>query len=81
MALRALASSGAEVVVRPSPWQLGAPEVGLIAEWLLGWVAAAVEQEPELTHAAGAYLHRRLTQAAAGELAVSVGHVDILVLP
>jgi hypothetical protein len=81
MALRALANTGATVLVRPSPWQLGAPEVGLIAEWFLGWVAAAVEQEPELTHAVGAYLHRRLVQAAAGALAVSVGHVDMLVLP
>ena len=35
-------------IVRPSPWRLGADDAGLIAEWLDGWVAAALEQEPAL---------------------------------
>jgi hypothetical protein len=68
-----------EVVVRPSPWRLDAPHADLTAEWLRGWVAAACEQEPAL--AAEAYLERRLAQAAAGELAVTVDHADLLVLP
>jgi hypothetical protein len=72
---------GVETVIRPSPWRLGAAHGELIAEWLEGWVAAACEQEPALTLEAGAYLDRRLAQAAAGELAVTVGHADLLVLP
>ncbi|HKG66181.1 MAG TPA: class I SAM-dependent methyltransferase [Solirubrobacteraceae bacterium] len=76
-AVRALGD--AECAVRPSHWRLGAADAELAAEWLEGWVAAACEQEPGL--AAGAYLSRRLAQAGAGELTVTVGHADLLVLP
>jgi hypothetical protein len=68
-----------ECVVRPSPWCLGADDAELTAEWLEGWVGAACEHEPGL--AAREYLSRRLAQAAAGELAVTVEHADLLVLP
>jgi len=68
-----------EILVRPSPWRLDAAHPGLLAEWLRGWVAAAGEQEPALD--TGAYLERRLAQAAAGELTVTVDHADLLVLP
>jgi hypothetical protein len=73
---------GAEVVVRPSPWRLGAGESNLVAEWLSGWVGAACEQDPGL--AAGAsdpYQRRRLRETEAGCLSVIVGHADLLVLP
>jgi hypothetical protein len=72
---------GAEVLVRPSPWRLHAAHADLTAEWFGGWVAAACEQEPALAAEAGAYRDRRLAQAAAGELAVTVDHADLLVLP
>jgi hypothetical protein len=72
---------GADVLVRPSPWRLGAAERSLAAEWLAGWVDAAVEQEPGLASGAGLYRRRRLREAAAGLLAVTVGHADLLVLP
>jgi hypothetical protein len=68
-----------EVVVRPSPWRLDAGHADLMAEWFDGWVAAACEQEPSL--AVEDYRERRLAQAAAGELAVTVDHADLLVLP
>jgi hypothetical protein len=71
----------AEVLIRPSPWRLDAAHAGLISEWLGGWVAAACEQEPALAAEAGAYRDRRLAQAAAGELAVTLDHADLLVLP
>jgi hypothetical protein len=71
----------AEVLVRPTPWRLDAAHAGLTAEWFGGWVAAACEQEPALAAEAGAYRDRRLAQAAAGELAVTVDHADLLVLP
>jgi hypothetical protein len=80
-AVDALRRTGAEVVVRPSPWRLDAAHADLTAEWLGGWVAAACEQEPALAAEAGAYRDRRLAQAATGELAVTVGHADLLVLP
>ena len=72
---------GAEVVVRPSPWRLGATEGDLAAEWLTGWVDAACEQAPELAREVGPYRRRRLREAAAGALAVTVSHADLLVLP
>jgi hypothetical protein len=75
------ALSEAEVFVRPSPWQLGAGQAELAAEWCEGWVGAAVEQEPTLAAEAAAYRERRLAQAAAGELRVTVDHADVLVLP
>jgi hypothetical protein len=76
-----LRGTGAELVVRPSPWRLGAAHADLTTEWCGGWVAAACEQEPALATEAGAYRDRRLAQAAAGELAVTVDHADLLVLP
>jgi hypothetical protein len=72
---------GGQVLVRPSPWRLNGAHTDLTAEWFGGWVAAACEQEPALAVEAGAYRDRRLAQAAAGELAVTVDHADLLVLP
>jgi hypothetical protein len=72
---------GAEVLVWPSPWRLDGAHAELAAEWFGGWVAAACEQEPALAAEAGAYRDRRLEQAAAGDLAVTVDHADLLVLP
>lgn len=72
---------GGEVAVRPSPWRLGATESDLAVEWLTGWVDAACEHEPELAADADLYRRRRLKEAEAGALAVTVGHADLLVLP
>jgi hypothetical protein len=80
-AVDALRATGAEVIVQPSPWRLGVAHADLLAEWLGGWIGAACEQEPTLAAEAGAYSDRRLAQAAAGELAVTVDHADLLVLP
>jgi hypothetical protein len=75
-----LRGTGAEVLVRQSSWRLDAADGDLAAEWFGGWVAAACEQEPALAAEAGAYRERRLAQAAAGELLVTVDHADLLVL-
>jgi hypothetical protein len=72
---------GAEVVVRPSPWRLGTTRSDLAAEWLGGWVDAACEHDPALVPDADLYRRRRLREAAAGALSVTVGHTDLLVLP
>ena len=78
---RSFRGLGAEVLVRPSPWRLGAAEAGLAVEWLAGWVGAACEQEAGLAADAELYRRRRLREARAGRLAVTVGHADLLVLP
>jgi hypothetical protein len=72
---------GAEVLVRESPWRLGPSDTGLIAEWLVGWVGAACEQEIDLAAECERYTRQRLAQARTGQLAVTVGHADLLVLP
>jgi hypothetical protein len=80
-AVEAFRRLGAEVIVRPSPWRLGAGETGLAVEWLTGWVGAACEQEAGLAADADLYRRRRRREAEAGRLAVTVEHADLLVLP
>ena len=70
-----------EVIVRPSPWRLDAAHADLMTEWFGGWVTAACEQEPALAAETDAYRDRRLAEADAGRLAVTVDHADLLVLP
>jgi hypothetical protein len=72
---------GREVLVRPSPWRLGAQEAELAAEWFSGWVGAACEQDVELAAETEVYARRRLEEAGAAQLAVIVGHADLLALP
>jgi hypothetical protein len=72
--------SGREVLVRPSPWRLGPGHAALAAAWFTGWLAAACEQRPELRAHAPSYAKRRLAEASAGHLSVTVHHQDLLVL-
>ncbi|MGV9856173.1 SAM-dependent methyltransferase [Streptomyces sp. NPDC003442] len=81
VASEAFARHGATVRTHASPWVLGAERSALTAEWLRGWVGAAVEHRPELGARAEAYLRRRLAMAAAGALRVVVHHHDLLALP
>ena len=48
--------------------------------WPAGWMPRS-SRTPELAAEAAAYARRRLAQARAGRLAVTVGHADLLVLP
>ena len=80
-AVAAFRRLGAEVVVEPSSWRLGAAESDLAAEWFAGWIDAACEQDPDLVGDVDLYRRRRLREAEAGCLAVTVGHADLLVLP
>jgi trans-aconitate methyltransferase len=81
VAVEELSRRGAEVMVRSSPWRLGASDAELIAEWFAGWIGAACEQCPELAAATDSYKRRRAAEAAAGRLEVTVHHDDLLVLP
>lgn len=80
-ACEAFSERGATVRVNPSPWRLGPDDAELTAQWLRGWVGAAVEQRPELGERAERYLQERLAACTAGELHVTVHHSDLLALP
>ncbi|GHG86155.1 class I SAM-dependent methyltransferase [Streptomyces lanatus] len=79
-AAEAFSEQGATVQVHPSPWRLGPGESALTAQWLRGWVGAAVEERPELRERADRYLTERLAACQAGELRVVVHHSDLLAL-
>jgi SAM-dependent methyltransferase len=72
---------GATVLTRPTPWRLGPGRSALLAVWLRGWLAAAVEQRPDLARHADGYRDRRMAACAAGELRAVVHHHDLLALP
>ncbi|KOX34408.1 trans-aconitate methyltransferase [Saccharothrix sp. NRRL B-16348] len=77
VAVEAFERRGAEVTTSPSPWRLGPEQAALAGEWLRGWVAAAVEQEPDLGVEAPAYLRRKLDNGPR----VVVHHTDLLAVP
>ncbi|MFD3822118.1 class I SAM-dependent methyltransferase [Streptomyces sp. NPDC058625] len=79
-AAEAFSEHGATVRLDPSPWRLGPEHAGLTAQWLRGWVGAAVEERPELAEPADRYLTERLEACAAGDLRVVVHHTDLLAL-
>ena len=64
VALEQFSRLAAEVLVRPSPWRLGALQADLAAEWFTGWVGAACEQQPELAAETDDYTRRRLAEAS-----------------
>jgi hypothetical protein len=74
----ALRRYGATTELRDSPWLLSAEHPELTTQWLLGWVAAACEQRPELTEAAGEYARRRQDELAARRLEIVLHHHDVL---
>lgn len=78
-AVRAFTALGRTVAVRPSPWSLGPEDAELTAEWFVGWLGAAVEQQPTMAALLVPYARRRLAAAAAGSLSVTVHHQDFLV--
>jgi trans-aconitate methyltransferase len=80
-AVHAFTRLGVEVAVRPSPWRLGLGQAALAGEWFTGWLSAACEQRPELHAEALGYARRRLAEAAAGRLSVTVHHQDLLARP
>jgi len=80
VAAEAFEARGATVKLHASAWRLGEAEAALTAQWLRGWVGAAVEERPELASRAKTYLEARLAAAAAGELRVAVHHTDLLAL-
>lgn len=79
--IQAFRGLGFDVLVRASPWRLGAAQRALTAAWFSGWLAAACEHRPELVIEARDYGRRRHVDAAAGRLRVLVHHYDVLARP
>lgn len=75
-AVAAFSAHGATVHRAPSPWRLGG-EHELTWTWLRGWLAAAVEQCPELSEAAESWARRRFREG----FLVTIGHEDLLAVP
>ena len=91
---RRLTEAGLAVRSAATPWRLGRDETDLLRRWLVERADAAVaqvregagrardEREPlATTGGLLAWRDRRLRQLAGGQLAVEVGHVDLLILP
>ena len=80
-AVSAFVGRGLDVVVRPSPWQLGSDQAALASAWFEGWLGAALEQQPDLRDRVISYRRRRLAEAISGRLEVTVHHQDLLATP
>ena len=81
MAAHEFAALGRDVITRASPWRLGSATGALTYAWLVGWLAAAREQDPHLVAETADYARQRLAAATAGTLRVLVQHRDLLVYP
>lgn len=81
VAAAAFVRRGCDIVLRASPWRLGAEHSALASAWLAGWIGAACERRPELSAAAREYAQRRSASAAAGRLRVTLHHQDMLARP
>ena len=74
-------SAGWSVRLDDSSWRLDSSDDVLVAHWLDGWVAAAVEEQPALGEFATGYLRERLAQVDDARLRVVVEHRDLLAWP
>lgn len=79
-----LERAGYAVETASSPWHLDGKDEALVGQLLQGWVTAAL-QVAEGTGEDSGWLQRwladRRRQLATGELAVTVGHLDLLAIP
>lgn len=76
-----LRDRGAEVTLSATDWALDSMEAALIQRYLGDRAAVAVEHDPSLAGLAQEWVSSREAQLSAGELRVSVGHLDLLSLP
>ncbi|MBW4933438.1 glycosyltransferase family 4 protein [Marinobacter sp. F4206] len=74
-------SAGYTVTVADSLWRLGKGDAVLIGKLIQGWVEAAREQDSAGTDWLAGWLADRREQLTAGNLFVTVHHVDLLALP
>lgn len=77
LALQSLMARGYRTRSAPSDWRLGPLEGELQTELIVGWHAAASEQEPAQSEILADWLRRRLAAIEAGTSELVVGHRDI----
>lgn len=70
-----------QVELVQTDWVLGSSHSEFIRRYLSERVQAAVEQNPDLSKKAEAWLRRRTGQLQRGEVALRVGHQDVVCLP
>lgn len=75
------AGAGWRVRRAETPWRLGPGDRELLAAWLEGWLAAAIQQTPALADGAVAYRRRRRAELEADALRATVHHRDLLAWP
>lgn len=78
MLIDTLAAHGYAITAMPSNWRLTAADAALSALLLTGWAQAAAGNTPGRFDA---WARRRQASLAAGELVLSIGHIDVLGLP
>ncbi|WP_018861735.1 MULTISPECIES: hypothetical protein [unclassified Thioalkalivibrio] len=76
----AFADKGCRVMIETSDWQLGADQAVLAAALIGGWAEAAAEMEPQARPMYQEWASSRRRDIADGQLHLSVGHCDMLVL-
>ena len=75
------AHAGYQVFETNSDWRLGAGDGALMAPLLAGWLDAVGEQDASASLALADWRRIRRAELERGELAVTVGHRDLLALP
>lgn len=82
VAAAAFEAVGMRVELAESPWTLRGPEDGaLIVALVAGWVAAAAEIAPDRAEAFRQWFGALEPRLRAGDIQVTVGHIDLLALP
>jgi hypothetical protein len=76
-----LAGEGAPPRVAPSDWRLGPGDRPIQRALLDGYAAAAASLDPARAAEIAAWRERRLAVVEAGTSALTVGHLDLLLLP
>ncbi|WP_373002254.1 glycosyltransferase family 4 protein [Marinobacter sp.] len=76
-----LSQAGYRVDIAESPWRLQGDDKRLARMLMQGWVAAAIEQSPEVRDRLTKWLETRERQLSGGDLTVIVRHLDLLALP
>jgi hypothetical protein len=78
---RLLVARGFDVRIAASDWRIAAPHPEMLGQMLVEACAVACEAAPEQAPAVQRWRAVREAQLEAGELALTVGHSDLLALP
>jgi hypothetical protein len=76
-----LAGAGFAVTTAPSDWHIGAGDRAMLQALIAAEAEAAAEAVPDAAAAIARWRARRQSELAAGALAVTIGHCDVLALP